>query len=49
MKIRELLKKVDDKIRPPHLKGQDVNDRFTSGVEGAPGTFTASQQDQRPH
>jgi hypothetical protein len=47
MKIRELLKKIDDKVRPPHVKGHDVNDAFTVG-SGTP-SFTPSQQDTKPN
>ena len=49
MKIRELLKKIDDKLRPPHVKGHDVNDAFIRGSEGAPANFQPSQQDEKPH
>ena len=49
MKIRELWRKIDDKLRPVHVKGQDVNARFTAGAESAPANFTASQQDEGPH
>jgi hypothetical protein len=48
MKIRQLLRKIDDKLRPVHVKGQDVNDAFIRGAESAPANFTASQQDERP-
>jgi hypothetical protein len=48
MKVRELLKKIDDKLRPPHVKGADVNDAFTRGSEEAPSSYIPSQQDDRP-
>jgi hypothetical protein len=48
MKIRELWKKIDDKLRPVHVKGDDVNDAFTVGSEEAPSYFVSSQQDERP-
>jgi hypothetical protein len=48
MKIRELLKKIDDKVRPPHVKGHDVNDAFTAGSGTARPSFTAPQQDRKP-
>ena len=49
MTIRELLKKIDDMLRPPHVKGQDVNQAFKRGYGGAPASFTPSQQDERSH
>jgi hypothetical protein len=48
MKIRELLKKIDDKVRPPHVKGHDVNEAFSAGAGNPRPTFTASQQDKKP-
>jgi hypothetical protein len=49
MKIRALLTKINDKLRPPHVKGEDVNEAFTRGAEEAPSYFVSSQQDERPH
>jgi hypothetical protein len=49
MKLRELFKKIDDKLRPPHVKGHDVNEAFTVGSGTGNPKFTASQQDERPH
>jgi hypothetical protein len=48
MKIRELWTKIDNVLRPPHVKGHDVNDAFIRGSEGAPASFQPSQQDEEP-
>ena len=49
MKIRELLKKIDLGIRPPHVGPQeptDVTER--GGTEHSAPSYTPSQQDKGP-
>jgi hypothetical protein len=50
MKLRELLTKINDAIRPPHvgpLQPTDVTERGGT-VNSAP-SYVPSQQDEKPH
>ncbi|HJU35796.1 MAG TPA: hypothetical protein VJ716_00060 [Gaiellaceae bacterium] len=50
MKIRELLKKIDLAIRPPHVgprQPTDITER--GGTEYSSPNFVSSQQDEKPH
>jgi len=49
MKIRDLLRKINDAVRPPHVGGQeptDVTER--GGTEYSAPSYVPSQQDERP-
>ena len=50
MKIRELLKKIDLAIRPPHVgprQPTDITER--GGTEHSAPSYVSSQQDEKPH
>jgi hypothetical protein len=50
VKIRELLKKINDAVRPPHVGPQqptDITER--GGTEDSAPSFVPSQQDERPY
>ena len=50
MKIRELLRKINDAVRPPHvgpLPPTDITER--GGTEYSSPNYVSSQQDEKPH
>ena len=50
MKIRDLLTKVNGKLRPAHVDGHehDVDEAFAVGKATGNASFVPSQQDERP-
>jgi hypothetical protein len=50
VKIRELLRKINDAVRPPHVGPQeptDVTERGGTAYSGP--SYVSSQQDEKPH
>jgi hypothetical protein len=54
VKIRELLSKINNALRPAHVKGegegpdQNLADEYLSATGPAPTNWVPSQQDERP-
>jgi hypothetical protein len=56
IKLRELLTKINDQLRPVHVAGDpgeavriDHDDAFVQAAESVPLDWVPSQQDEEPH